>query len=93
METKYKVILTIIYVIGVLIVYGILYFIALGDDAYNEDYYWQVEPVSNKVSFKRKTVIFLISLSSWTFFVGCLAIDCFGKIKTSFLNLKINNHD
>lgn len=94
METKYKVILTIIYVIGVLIVYGILYFIALGEDIYDEDAFWKTE-VSNKVSFKQKAGILLISLSSWLFVIGCFLIEWFEKIKLYFisLTLKINNHD
>lgn len=90
METKYKVILAIIYVIGVVIVYGILYFIALGEGTYDEDAFWKME-CSNKISFKQKAGIFLISLSSWLFFVGCLAIECFEKIKISFVSLTLKN--
>lgn len=90
METKYKVILAIIYVIGVVIVYGILYFIALGEGTYDEDAFWKTEGL-NKISFKQKARIFLISLSSWMFFIGCLAIECFEKIKISFISLTLKN--
>jgi len=90
METKYKVILAIIYLIGVVVVYGILYFIALGDGTYDEDAFWKTDG-SYKVSFKEKAWIFLISLSSWLFFIGCLAIECFEKIKTSFVSLTLKN--
>lgn len=90
METKYKVILAIIYVIGVVIVYGILYFIALGEGTYDEDAFWKTE-FSNKINFKQKAGMFLISLSSWLFVIGCFMVEYFEKIKTSFISLTLKN--
>jgi hypothetical protein len=83
METKYIIALGI-YVIGVLFVYGILYFIALGNDTFDDYSFWNKEPTLSKVSFRQKVGIFLISLSSWLFFIGCLVIECVEKIKAYF---------